>query len=1600
MSSTRTSLPLEHLDRLARHKFISSYNRKLPLAMVGSGMSMIYGGVGWEESIRLVLQHGVRLIDQIPKVMDAALAPENRLAPPDLLRLSRHRTALSAMLAEDALRDTADKYVALDLCSDAMSFLDSLEATAVSRNRLVRKWFVCPVLARARPADPKIGRFRAYMAELYRDDTLLIRQRLAERFALLEPQGATLKEQLDDLDCGDVQRLARLIYAKDFYDTAKTGSAFATRIVDDIGTWLDYLYRDQWISTTETMPIDRRSTLALVLAHRTPDERRNLFKDVLNTLAPATGTPPDRPGIHRPLLDPLMVLQRWFGIRRFMTLNFDYLLEHALMLDDVRESRPAPAGFEVARREGLLNDYGASGGVERVFADGLAAASDSYREGAAGRLFEFALNSPDYAVQILHLHGRADIPESMLLTDSDYNRQYRRDRYKSTTLEQALDVTLTGNPILFVGIGLSESDITRALRELVSRSDAGPQNPAFAVMTVPNSDSTAWRRQQAQLRQHGIYLITAGVPSGAKQVTPSRYTDLLANRLAAMRADRAKADTGAVPAEVESDANLEKSKKLIEDVKELIAVVAKQDPNAKRKPTDLEVKHAIEKWHKDAKDDLFKRANNIWFTADDRLWIDNSAFIALADEICKYDDKHQVEAWQAQSWIDFIDRIGEKLSTLAVVETLGSMRRELEADFANPLIRGDYKGSGEPIAVPEDKFPRLKIRDQQFVVIPDNNAGHLSRHNSIDSTSRAAAHANAQALETEAKAILNNPSAFLFCYADLGGGKGSLAKRLKTAFPQTTDSFGIFINFTFGVEIDSVSRHLLRLFSFCTQQATEDLRETIRQIKLQIVALADRSKASGADTLPTNLLRPIVLWGLERLVDRKGQPIAAELELLIDVLMRRELEDAGFRLILIATPEVEPFLKKIAERNRIALEPHKIEENLKAFGLLAFMRQKALVRSAASNNPSLARAINVAAKRSEAPILPNGARSEGGSMLIELVLQRWNDLFNFKTRSAETRRKFAELDRNIIGILAFVGTPIEAEALLSIDPLPDCLAALGFHDHDQRRKPVIKSLARLLSFGLVLQLPPFDPVGKRHRRRFVLHRQVMAVVRDHYGVRSGEEPLSNSFSLTLAASMPTDLVVPDIDIQDRMQQALGRLRGGWKDDWLSDDKVAALAEIRAAVVGNEISFKSEEVYRLQLFEELERAVRQLEAPMPVLQRASAGIVRSFFASASLVAHIPEGPIPTTGVFELHRRNIAELIEQVRTTQNAQATAVGRMESIKAVCSTIDSTALSVIGDCIANPGSVCPPPLYGTEILWLLNEQAVIALLQGCLNDARRLFSQAEAANGCFRSNLKGTVNWRRLRINRTFAEIECGHIAMANSQLAEIGQWVLQRNPELFEEDRLTKPLILGYQGLCAHLGGRYGDATRLLEQSILWAERSGQERAEAISRIRLASLQYGRRQLDEGDANLSAARSIAEAGRQMDIVWRARLTECANLSSRTHQKKIESILAESIQYSRHMGIPRIEVQALREEAEHRIALEDLEGASQSAALAMALATRHGMVLQRIALRVVMGRILLRRKEPSGQHLLKRATMLADRIGYQLMVERAQEAQQSIQQI
>ncbi len=550
--------------------------------------------------------------------------------------------------------------------------------------------------------------------------------------------------------------------------------------------------------------------------------------------------------------------------------------------------------------------------------------------------------------------------------------------------------------------------------------------------------------------------------------------------------------------------------------------------------------------------------------------------------------------------------------------------------------------------------------------------------------------------------------------------------------------------------------------------------------------------------------------------------------------------------------------------------------------------------------------------------------------------------------------------------------------------------------------------------------------------RLALHRSVLAEIRERFGVSTGSELLSNSFNLTLAVSMPTDLTIAEPDIYRRLKTVVGHLRGAYKDipldatnsefykfiEWCRIEIQDAVKTHAPTIVKDKDTlspFDAELAFFEEAFGRMERAFKMLHAPMEVTLRAAAGIIRSFFSAASLVAQMPkhlagtggEGSDGALGEFEDHKRRLDELILRVRDAQWAneivdhEITAIDRRykeltgsslwykkyELVEPYFSTLIWLRIY----CRDTPfGNILPKPLHSGELIWLLNERGVIALLQGDLYEAQRSFAEADDAHTVFRG--KGQ-SWRRLEINRTLLRIERGEIHEAYSHLQTLKAEMKDHPLQCPDEDTVTEPLIMSYEGLCENLRGNYVSALKLYKKASKLLITTKQQRALAVNYIRHAQLLLKMGRSIDGLEKATLGLATAEAGRQMDLVWRAQIVK-ANCLPLSDGLLVEKIYTEALQYATVMDLPRVRVLALRGKAQYLLKLGHLDSAGFLAAEAMKEATRYGMTLHRIALRVLMGKILLRRGDKSGHYLLERAIVLSNRIGYQLQVDNALQAQ------
>jgi len=193
--------------------------------------------------------------------------------------------------------------------------------------------------------------------------------------------------------------------------------------------------------------------------------------------------------------DSITPLLASLGISRFATLNYDLELERALMLrEDERKLLDEHQASVMAFVQRCRTDLQAEptspakpilrdrlNRLSRVLGNGAHVESDVLDRERPDRLFEFAIASPDTAQHVMHLHGRADLPESLVVDIRHYDRLYRLDDLFRNPFEHGLRVLLAGNPILFVGLGMSEDEINRQLQYFVSNSPHRRMAPAFLV---------------------------------------------------------------------------------------------------------------------------------------------------------------------------------------------------------------------------------------------------------------------------------------------------------------------------------------------------------------------------------------------------------------------------------------------------------------------------------------------------------------------------------------------------------------------------------------------------------------------------------------------------------------------------------------------------------------------------------------------------------------------------------------------------------------------------------------------------------------------------------------------------------------------------------------------------------------------------------------------------------------------------------------------------------------------------------------------------------------------------------------------------------------
>ncbi|MFL6858219.1 MAG: SIR2 family protein, partial [Allosphingosinicella sp.] len=179
-------------------------------------------------------------------------------------------------------------------------------------------------------------------------------------------------------------------------------------------------------------------------------------------------------------------------IDRVVTTNYDFELEcHAMQIGARPRNGLRRPGEKIDKLVRSHRFFDRDGGVDdgysliRTLPNGERIVSDIVQRDRPESLIEFAIGCPENDKHIFHLHGRADHSAEMILSYRDYDRLYRRSGLGKAPFEHALRILFAGNPVLFVGLGMSEPEINATLAEFVGNHPYVRKAPAFLIWNTP-----------------------------------------------------------------------------------------------------------------------------------------------------------------------------------------------------------------------------------------------------------------------------------------------------------------------------------------------------------------------------------------------------------------------------------------------------------------------------------------------------------------------------------------------------------------------------------------------------------------------------------------------------------------------------------------------------------------------------------------------------------------------------------------------------------------------------------------------------------------------------------------------------------------------------------------------------------------------------------------------------------------------------------------------------------------------------------------------------------------------------------------------------------
>lgn len=202
--------------------------------------------------------------------------------------------------------------------------------------------------------------------------------------------------------------------------------------------------------------------------------------------------------------DPIDRAVRDLGINRFITTNYDFELERYFV----------DHGFHRFPRHGPtpLRDAPPFPGPLDFRTDGIGKSlhDQSFQRDKAAELTSFALGDRDDGAAVFHLHGRATRDERLVITERDYMDLYLQQDQWRASVDEAMTIAFASAPILFLGLGMTESDLLRPLRQFMSNRDRTLGYNAIALLPAEKSLAERTKVSSSLYLRYGVHAIFFG----------------------------------------------------------------------------------------------------------------------------------------------------------------------------------------------------------------------------------------------------------------------------------------------------------------------------------------------------------------------------------------------------------------------------------------------------------------------------------------------------------------------------------------------------------------------------------------------------------------------------------------------------------------------------------------------------------------------------------------------------------------------------------------------------------------------------------------------------------------------------------------------------------------------------------------------------------------------------------------------------------------------------------------------------------------------------------------------------------------------------------